>query len=296
MANVTLPSLLLDYAVIGDSWPTVAEWWHWLLTESTYSLYGGVPLLCSIFGYLVTATILEWVIMQPWAAKYFVQWGKEDRQTKIDEYRTSIAPKYAQMRGALWVLCGPGGMFNVLLAGQLMPLVLRRPTTMLPVSVGQFVLESFLLHFVDDFFLYWGHRLQHENQWLWDNCHSFHHAVRTPTPYSAIYIDATDATLQGGLPLLFSQIVVQAHPLTAFLYFARRVSENVVNHTGLEGLWLLDVLSLKVLPGRAPASHHDAHHHFCNYSKNAKNYGEATWFWDWLFGTLSPRHPKKKAV
>ena len=33
------------------------------------------------------------------------------------------------------------------------PLVLRRPTTMLPVSVGQFVLESFLLHFVDDFFL-----------------------------------------------------------------------------------------------------------------------------------------------
>ena len=44
MANVTLPSLLLDYAVIGDSWPTVAEWWHWLLTGRIEVLVPPPPL------------------------------------------------------------------------------------------------------------------------------------------------------------------------------------------------------------------------------------------------------------
>jgi sterol desaturase/sphingolipid hydroxylase (fatty acid hydroxylase superfamily) len=51
--------------------------------------------------------------------------------------------------------------------------------------------------------------------------------------------------------------------------------------------WWINILSLKCLPGRASVAHHDAHHRFSNYSRNAKNYGESFVFWDWAFGTLS---------
>ena len=43
----------------------------------------------------------------------------------------------------------------------------------------------------------------------------------------------------------------------------------------------------------AARCHHDYHHRFSNYGRNAKNYGEGFWFWDWAFGTLSD--PRKLA-
>jgi sterol desaturase/sphingolipid hydroxylase (fatty acid hydroxylase superfamily) len=49
----------------------------------------------------------------------------------------------------------------------------------------------------------------------------------------------------------------------------------------------LDLLTLKFIPGRAKVKHHDRHHKFSNYEKNAKNFGENFWIWDWMFGTLS---------
>jgi sterol desaturase/sphingolipid hydroxylase (fatty acid hydroxylase superfamily) len=38
---------------------------------------------------------------------------------------------------------------------------------------------------------------------------------------------------------------------------------------------------------QAPISHHDSHHKFMQFSKNAKNYGENWLLWDQLFGTMS---------
>ena len=53
---------------------------------------------------------------------------------------------------------------------------------------------------------------------------------------------------------------------------------------------IVDILTLKCLPGRASIRHHDLHHRFGGTQKdgaNAKNYGENFWLWDWAFGTLS---------
>eukprot|EP00878_Enallax_costatus_P043042 GHUV01050652.1.p2 GENE.GHUV01050652.1~~GHUV01050652.1.p2 ORF type:complete len:104 (+),score=4.89 GHUV01050652.1:360-671(+) len=63
-------------------------------------------------------------------------------------------------------------------------------------------------------------------------------------------------------------------------------AENGLNHSGLDS-WLLDLVTLKSLTFRAPASFHDAHHKFSNHAHNAKNYGESLWLWDWMFGTTS---------
>jgi sterol desaturase/sphingolipid hydroxylase (fatty acid hydroxylase superfamily) len=40
-----------------------------------------------------------------------------------------------------------------------------------------------------------GHRVQHESKLLW-RLHSKHHAIDTPSPFSTLFIDPTDAALQ----------------------------------------------------------------------------------------------------
>ena len=86
--------------------------------------------------------------------------------------------------------------------------------------------------------------------------------------------------------MILATALVRPHPLTYNVYIALRIGENVLNHSGLDS-WVVDVLSLKFLPGRARIAHHDYHHYYSNYSRNAKNYGENFWLWDWAFGTLS---------
>ena len=81
-------------------------------------------------------------------------------------------------------------------------------------------------------------------------------------------------------------LIVKPNAYLFALFTFSRVSENVVNHTGIEH-WLLDLLSLRILLFRASVSHHDSHHYFSNHGGNvlAKNYAESFYLWDVLFGT-----------
>jgi sterol desaturase/sphingolipid hydroxylase (fatty acid hydroxylase superfamily) len=81
------------------------------------------------------------------------------------------------------------------------------------------------------------------------------------------------------------------------MYIAARIAENALNHSGIDSP-LLDMLTLKTLPFRAPAAFHDAHHKYCNHAYKASNYGESFWLWDWVFGTLCPLsgHAARKAA
>jgi sterol desaturase/sphingolipid hydroxylase (fatty acid hydroxylase superfamily) len=51
-----------------------------------------------------------------------------------------------------------------------------------------------------------------------------------------------------------------------YFYAFVRIAENVVNHSGIDHP-LLNILTLKILPGRASVSHHDYHHKYSNYSQ-----------------------------
>jgi sterol desaturase/sphingolipid hydroxylase (fatty acid hydroxylase superfamily) len=81
--------------------------------------------------------------------------------------------------------------------------------------------------------------------------------------------------------------VVRPNPGVLYIYIAARLAENALNHSGVDS-FLLDLLTLKTLPFRAPAAFHDAHHKYCNHAYKASNYGESFWLWDWAFGTLCP--------
>eukprot|EP00041_Stephanoeca_diplocostata_P021849 m.516015 g.516015 ORF g.516015 m.516015 type:complete len:184 (+) comp21927_c0_seq2:235-786(+) len=92
----------------------------------------------------------------------------------------------------------------------------------------QFAADCVLMCIVNDFFLYWGHRIQHENKWLWENFHSLHHTINTPTPWSTIYIHPVDASLQGAIPIITAALAVQPSLLSFYAFVAFRVSENAV--------------------------------------------------------------------
>jgi len=146
-------------------------------------------------------------------------------------------------------------------------------------------LSFIYFHILNDFFLYWGHRMLHEVPWFWKHAHYYHHKLAAPTPAGTVYIDDLDSAIQGGLPIILSMIIVKPHPLLLTLFVFLRVAENVVNHSGIDGLWL-HILTLKVLPLRAGVKHHDSHHRFSNRSGIVFNYSEGFWFWDWAFGTF----------
>jgi hypothetical protein len=157
--------------------------------------------------------------------------------TTRDEALAIVRAKFplsTQLAGSAWNVLGPMAWLNAAFVAVAMPFLVSVPAAEDTVFVVTplTLVKYFLLFFVGDFGLYWGHRIQHVFQVLWTKLHSFHHQVGTPSPATTIFIDSTDATLQGGLPMLFAAVVVQPHPLLFAIYVGARVSENAVNHCG----------------------------------------------------------------
>jgi sterol desaturase/sphingolipid hydroxylase (fatty acid hydroxylase superfamily) len=146
---------------------------------------------------------------------------------------------------------------------------------------------------LNDFFLYWGHRIQHESRFLWQ-FHAVHHRFRTPRPLTTANIHPIDATLQGGLPIVISAIICQPHPWLLYTFLFLRTSENVMNHCGSDAWWV-SALKSSWLPLRAGVDHHDRHHFVSNHAKQATNYGESFIMWDWMFGTLANKNTLKSS-
>eukprot|EP01126_Amoeba_proteus_P008204 TRINITY_DN13017_c0_g2_i1.p1 TRINITY_DN13017_c0_g2~~TRINITY_DN13017_c0_g2_i1.p1 ORF type:complete len:280 (-),score=19.22 TRINITY_DN13017_c0_g2_i1:73-912(-) len=262
--------------------------------SNSWLTWGLGPILVLNLSFWITTCFLEWVIAQPWSTKYLLVYtAKTSRRDNLTKTQNTFSWRL-QAGGSVQVLLGPTALSNALLGVFLLPWIVRG-TNYNPQDLEwrQFLLSLLFLELVGDFFLYVGHRIQHDIPYLWKNYHSFHHQIDTPSPVSTLYIDPMDASLQGGLPIIISAflhgcVFGSLHPLTFYIYIALRIGENVVNHSGLD-CWWLDLVTLKCLPGRAKVSHHDAHHRFSSYGANAKNYGENFWVWDWMFGTLATR-------
>lgn len=251
----------------------------------SWVLWGVLPVAAAILGYFIPAICLEGLLRTSWAQERFLRRPSGGRQDAIQKVHEEVATTWKQVRVACWVLFGPTGLLNGMIGAICLPVICGEHNPAWP-SIHVILIHLCLMQLVGDFFLYWGHRVQHEVPFLWKHCHSFHHKVHTPTPFSAVYIDPTDATLQAGLPILLSAAVVRPHPYTFAVYSFLRVAENVVNHCGLES-GFVNAVTLKWLPGRASISHHDGHHLYSNRAAGAKNFAENFWIWDWAFGTLS---------
>jgi sterol desaturase/sphingolipid hydroxylase (fatty acid hydroxylase superfamily) len=257
----------------------------WL--RNKYLCWGVGPILASNIGFFGTVIPLE-VYSKYSPETAYLTYGK-DKSRSVCVSATQQRISWAeQLKCSCMVMFGPTALLNAVASAFISDYFIpfRESDVLIP-SLIEFMLQVIGLLLVGDFFLYWGHRIQHTVPYLWENFHSVHHKLDTPTPVSTVYIHSMDATLQATLPILISSLVVHPHPLCYYVYIILRLSDNAVNHSGLKPNMLVDILTLKALPFRASVGHHDAHHKFSGYTGNAKNYAEYFWIWDYMFGTCS---------
>ncbi len=265
--------------------------------------FGAGPVAAYVLGFACSAAPLELLLrrsklLEADAIEYGVQTGTtRGNRREIMEKKVSI---WTQFWGTMNNLLGPAAIINGILSYLLMNyLYPNTPTFPGGMHLSDwnwitFLSQFLLLELIGDFFLYWGHRIQHEIPILWDHCHSVHHSLDTPSPLGTLYIHPIDATLQGALPMMLSILLVSPDLFSCYLYIFLRIAENVVNHSGVEST-LLNLISLKFLFGRASVAHHDSHHQYSNHLYKSKNYGENFWYWDYMFGTYY-EYPSKRHV
>ena len=250
--------------------------------------WGVVPVLAFVISFIVTCAAAELAIRLPATRSSLIAYGGgATRPAKLAQTQAKPGVDLgAQLRSALAIMFGPGALLNGAICALLLRAIVAPPTTATPAALA-FFCDLLVMSVVGDFALYWGHRVQHEVPFLWERFHALHHELETPSPIGTLFIHPVDASLQGGLSLMLAAAVAQPHPVTFWAFVWLRVTENVLNHSGLRG-GIIDVLTLKCLPLRAKVAHHDAHHKYgARNAKHAKNFGETFWVWDWAFGTLA---------
>lgn len=258
----------------------------WL--RNPWLLWGVGPILASVTGFFAAAALLELLLATSWFDSCLITYASSSntprKQLMAATHKRISFTK--QLRGSAKTLLGPNNVINGVGLTLLMLWAQPHVAAWMPGTVFGFLVQFVALSLVGDFGLYWGHRVQHESKLLW-RLHSKHHAIDTPSPFSTLFIHPTDAALQGAIPFAVAALVVRPDPGVLYIYIAARIAENALNHSGIDSP-LLDLLTLKTLPFRAPAAFHDAHHKYCNHAYKASNYGESFWLWDWAFGTLCP--------
>eukprot|EP00041_Stephanoeca_diplocostata_P021846 m.516076 g.516076 ORF g.516076 m.516076 type:complete len:257 (+) comp21927_c0_seq14:172-942(+) len=198
----------------------------WVVSSPTIA-FGILPVVIATVGFLFTTIVLE-AVVQHVDKKRLVQWTSDATRDEMVRRQRAKVPLATQVKDCLYNLIGPPALVNIVTSAYLLPMVIVLPDTMLPATWMQFAADCVLMCIVNDFFLYWGHRIQHENKWLWENFHSLHHTINTPTPWSTIYIHPVDASLQGAIPIITAALAVQPSLLSFYAFVAFRVSENAV--------------------------------------------------------------------
>ncbi|CAE8611696.1 unnamed protein product [Polarella glacialis] len=260
------------------------EWWF----SSRWLTWGLGPVLAANLGVWPLALLLELLVRRP--GTRLVAWrggaGSRLADAAKTQARVPLREQLVGGYGASRTMCGPGTVFDGLLAAALLSGAVGMTWT--PLTWASGLGQCALLYVIGDFGLYWGHRVQHEIPALYQR-HRVHHSIDTPTPLGALYIDRIDVTLQVSLPILAAAVCVKPHPVAFYAYTFFRVAENVANHSGLRG-GVVEAMFLKFgWLGRASVAHHDSHHRFGGRECRPMNLGEGFWIWDWAFGTLSDR-------
>ena len=253
--------------------------------------WGFLPYVAAQIGFFLPVLLFDFIFWDWFQTSRFTFNRDERRHTLSKNSESKSLSYWQQFRLASWEIAGPSNVLaslvSALLLGRLshpnVEVVDDRLVYPDVINVTHWV-HFILLYIMGDLGLYIGHRLLHENQWLWQK-HALHHSVKIPFAVSTLYIDPIDKTLQGGLPILIAGLLVQPNAWVFTFYTCIRVAENVVNHTGIMNVYL-DIFTLKFLPFRGSVAHHDSHHYFSGgTTTGAKNFGEGFWVWDWLFGS-----------
>lgn len=142
----------------------------------------------------------------------------------------------------------------------------------------------FLSLFVHDFYIYWFHRWQHHNKYLW-RIHEAHHAAEN--------VDWLSGSRSHSLEILVNQTVEFAP-----LVLLGAAPEAIIAKATIDAIWGMYIHSnIDVRSGRlqyiinGPEMHR--WHHAKEITEGGINFGTKFAFWDWMFGT-AVRHGDAK--
>lgn len=105
-----------------------------------------------------------------------VSYGGKTRADALAESRLQIS-RAEQLRAAAWQISGPMAMLGAAAGGLVLPSLMPEATAPWP-SLRELAVQLAIMEVAGDFALYWGHRIQHESKYLWENFHSLHHSVQ----------------------------------------------------------------------------------------------------------------------
>lgn len=128
---------------------------------------------------------------------------------------------------------------------------------------------------VQDFFFYWGHRIQHRWLWRW---HAPHHAIRNMTAANSWH-HWTEILMHGLLVSLPMSLLSPGFGARPFLIGVLLSWQPIYLHSATR-LQLGPFLRRIIVDGRFHRIHHSLEpRHF------DRNFGAVTPLWDWLFKT-----------
>jgi sterol desaturase/sphingolipid hydroxylase (fatty acid hydroxylase superfamily) len=256
---------------------------NWI--ENYWLCWGVGPFVAATSAFIIAVVVFESIVRSEiFLFTHFSDNHKKSRQDLIRSVHEKVNFK-RQLFDSMSLILGPIAWLNFVVLALTLHYFIPEVNTFYP-TLNEFIIHFIILLLIADFFLYWGHRIQHTNKWLWDNLHTYHHRITTPTPISTLCINSWDATLQGGMPFIIAAAIIKPKPLTLYIFIFLRICENVINHSGLNST-VINIITLRILPLRAPISHHDSHHKYSNFqNSHGKNFGESFIIWDWMFNTL----------
>jgi sterol desaturase/sphingolipid hydroxylase (fatty acid hydroxylase superfamily) len=144
------------------------------------------------------------------------------------------------------------------------------------VSSWPFALQVGFFVILHDFYIYWFHRLQHRNRYLW-RVHEAHHSAREVDWIAGSRSHALEIAINQTIEL-GAMILLGAGPDVVLCKGAISIASgmwihaNIDVHTG----WLSRVIN-------GPEMHR--WHHAIDYVEPGRNFSTKLAIWDWLFGT-----------
>jgi len=255
-------------------------------TFTNWIAYGAGPVTLGFSAVMLSLGFFELGNVYGLWNQSWIEYGFKSRKPRMEAHEKTFArvPWKKQVMTEFANIGFPGGVITALGSGFLLPLVVKLPTEALP-TFSDFFITFFFGSLICDFGQYWGHRIMHENAWLYHNVHGVHHQIDTPSVVSTAYVHPLDSFLQVSLPSLAAVILTNMHPVTFAIFTFTRVAENCFDHSGVNHP-LINAICLKFLPLRSSIQHHDEHHKYSSYVGKGKNYGEGFIIWDFIFGSI----------
>ncbi|HZZ72704.1 MAG TPA: sterol desaturase family protein [Pirellulales bacterium] len=143
-------------------------------------------------------------------------------------------------------------------------------------AVGQqaWWLQAIEVVFLSDFFIYWGHRLQHRVGWLW-RFHAIHH--------TAEHLDWLAAHREHPVDTIYTMGLIN---LPAFLLgFPLETLAGLIAFRGIWAIYIHSNVRLPIGPLRILIGAPELHHWHHDRDRDAGNYANISPLMDWLFGT-----------